>query len=383
MAPIDTNGKTNTDNDLTVSSPLFDLVLESISEGLIVVDRSGKSIVFNSAAEQILGAAPIRGEEIEWSVKYPTYLPHDSSPCPSEELPLGRALHGETVKDKHLRVRRVDGSVRDISCNEHPLVDRNSEMKGGVLVFRDITDEVLIHQKLEESVSALRLSNKDLEQFASVAAHDLQEPLRSVSNYLELFLEVVPTTDETALRYVSKIRAALKRMQALINALLNYARIESRARPFQPVDCKVVVETCLENLRSAIKGKGANVTVGELPVVLGDETQIGQLFENLISNAIKFSKDQPEITISSESKGRLCEFRVTDNGIGIQPRFHERIFLIFQKLHAAGKYEGTGIGLSICKRIVARHGGDIRVESDNELGSTFIFSLRCGEDNIQ
>ncbi|MBA3995216.1 MAG: PAS domain-containing sensor histidine kinase [Cyanobacteria bacterium DS2.3.42] len=365
------------------SSPLFELVLESITEGLIVADQSGKFVLFNAAAEQILGAGPTTGAPVEWATTYPTYLPDSDSLCPAEELPLVRALSGETVRDMHLRIRRPDGSVRDLSCNAHPLVDHQSDKKGGVVIFRDISDEVSIHQKLEETVTALRISNKDLEQFASVAAHDLQEPLRSVSNYLQLFLEAVPTTDETALRYVERISAALKRMQALINALLNYARIESRARPFQPVDCAVVVANCLENLRSSIKDKDAQVTVGELPVVLGDESQIGQLFENLISNAIKFSHEQPVISISAEIKGRLCEFRVRDNGIGIQPRFHERIFLIFQRLHAVGKYDGTGIGLSICKRIVARHGGDIQVESDNDRGSTFIFSLKCAEDSIQ
>lgn len=355
---------------------LFKTVVSTISEGLVIADQNGRLVFFNPAAEKLLGLGAVTESSAHWSEIYNVYLP-DGQPCPEHELPLVRALSGETVSELHIRICRPGMADIDLYCNGQPLIDFAGNKCGATLVMRDATSEILARKELEDAVTALKRSNRDLEQFASVAAHDLQEPLRSVSNYLELLLGLMPVTDEGAVRYVSKIRAAVKRMQALITALLNYARIGTRGKALAPVNCNELVENCLENLRATITKRNATILCGDLPTVLGDPSQLGQVFENLIGNAIKFSPDEPKIEIScSPKKKGLYEFRIKDSGLGISPQFHERIFLIFQRLHSASEYEGTGIGLSICQRIVERHGGTMRVESESEHGSTFIFTLQ-------
>lgn len=354
---------------------LLDLVLNSIAEGLIVVDTSGKVTLFNRAAEGILGRQPDKGVPQDLRETFKPYLPDDGSLCPPEQLPLTLALAGQVVKDVQLMILVPGQDARFISCSADPLYGAEGMLHGAVVVFREVTKERQISLALQDSVKALERSNKDLEQFASVAAHDLQEPLRSVNNYLEMFLGVVPVTDAEPVRYVGKIRAAIKRMQALINALLNYARIESRGQPFTQVDCNTLVENCIEDLRSSVNQSQAQITYSNLPKVWGDESQIGQVFENLLSNAIKFNKANPKIEITAARLGKFWEISVSDDGIGIPPAFHERVFLIFQRLHPANAYTGTGIGLSLCKRIVERHGGSISLESVANQGCTFKFTL--------
>lgn len=364
----------------SVAAPtLFRTVVSTISEGLVVADQSGRLVFFNPAAEQMLGLGAVDVGSSQWSAIYNVFLP-DGEPCPEHELPLVRALNGEAVNDAHILICQPGKATQNLHCNGQPLFNDDGEKCGAALVMRDVTTEVQARTELENAVTALKRSNRDLEQFASVAAHDLQEPLRSVSNYLELLLNLMPVTDEGAVRYVGKIRAAVKRMQDLITALLNYARIGTRGKPLAPVDCNLIVADCLENLRATIVKRNAQITCGKLPTVLGDPSQLGQVFENLIANAIKFSPEEPKIEISAnKKKNGFYEFHVKDHGLGISPQFHERIFLIFQRLHTASAYEGTGIGLSICQRIVERHGGTMRVESTGAQGSTFNFTLQSAK----
>lgn len=355
---------------------LLSTVISTISEGLVVADQSRRLVLFNPAAEKVLGLGLVDVGEDRWSETYKVFLP-SGEPCPENQLPLVRALNGEVVQDQHILICRPETETKIVTCNAQRLMDESGNMRGAAIVMRDITAEQKAKEQLEAAISALKRSNNDLEQFATVAAHDLQEPLRSVYNYLELFLSIVPVTGDEPIRYVGKMRAAVKRMQALINALLNYARIETRGKTFAAVDCNSTLENCLENLRASITKKNAQITYEDLPTVTGDPSQIGQVFENLIGNALKFSQTEPKIVISAtKKKDRLWEFRVKDNGLGIDPQFHEKIFLIFQRLHTASAYEGTGIGLSVCQKIVERHGGTMRVESSSDKGSTFIFTLR-------
>lgn len=355
---------------------LLGTVISSISEGIVIADHSRRLVLLNPAAEKLLGIGLVDVGEEHWSETYKVFLPSGEA-CPENMLPLVRALNGELVIDQLILISRPETETKIVSCNAQPLINQNGNLGGAALVMRDITAEQNARDQLQNAIAALKRSNHDLEQFATVAAHDLQEPLRSIYNYLELFLAIVPVTDDEPVRYVSKIRAAVRRMQALINALLNYARIETRGKAFTAVDCNDVLESCLDNLRAAMLKKNAHVICGELPTILGDQSQIGQVFENLIGNAVKFSTEEPRIEISaSKKKNKMWEFRIKDNGVGIDPQFHEKIFLIFQRLHTTSAYEGTGIGLSICQKIVERHGGTMAVESSGEKGSTFIFTLR-------
>jgi signal transduction histidine kinase len=229
----------------------------------------------------------------------------------------------------------------------------------------------------EETQAALRRSNTELEQLAYVASHDMQEPLRMVASYLQLVAQRYRgQLDADADEFIGYAVDGAKRMQALINDLLAYSRVGTKARPFEATDCAKVLDTALANLRIAMKNSGAEVSHGPLPVLMGDPMQLTQLFQNLVGNALKFKRDDPvRVHVAAEPRdGGWC-FSVSDNGIGIAPEYHERIFVLFQRLHGRAEYPGTGIGLAICKKIVERHGGTISVQSQPGEGSTFRFTI--------
>jgi light-regulated signal transduction histidine kinase (bacteriophytochrome) len=227
----------------------------------------------------------------------------------------------------------------------------------------------------------LRRSNEDLESFAYIASHDLQEPLRSINGFLSLLQQrYAGQLDAKAKEYIAYAVGGATRMSHLINDLLQYSRVGRKERQFQPTDSAQVLAGALANLQGAIEEAGAAVTYDDLPVVMGDQVLLIQVFQNLIGNAVKFrSPERPcDIHIGCEKNGTDWEFSVKDNGIGIESEYYERIFLIFRRLHTQQKYAGTGIGLAICKKIVERHGGRIWVESKPGEGSTFRFLLSLG-----
>jgi light-regulated signal transduction histidine kinase (bacteriophytochrome) len=233
------------------------------------------------------------------------------------------------------------------------------------------------HLELQQRIADLQRSNGDLEQFAYVASHDLQEPLRMITGYTQLLAKRYKNRlDQDAEVYIGFAVEGAKRMQALIEALLNYSRVGTRGKPRARTDCEAVLQDTLSGLQLAIQQTGAVVTHDPLPNVMADDQQLGQLFQNLIANAIKFrNSEPPRVHISCKQKSDAWLFSVKDNGIGIDPQYAERIFVIFQRLHTRDEYAGTGIGLAICKKIVERHGGTIWVDSSLNKGATFYFTL--------
>jgi PAS domain S-box-containing protein len=242
---------------------------------------------------------------------------------------------------------------------------------------RELAARERTERELAALVEELQRSNAELEQFAYVASHDLQEPLRMVSSYTQLLARRYrDQLDADADEFIAYAVDGANRMQILINDLLQYSRVGTRGKVLAPTDTGGVFEAACANLRRAIEEIGAEVTSGELPVVMGDDVQLVQLFQNLIGNAIKFrGEEPPKVYVAAERRGGEWLFSVSDNGIGLEPEFRERIFVIFQRLHGRTEYDGTGIGLAVCKKIVERHGGKIWVESELGEGSTFYFTL--------
>jgi light-regulated signal transduction histidine kinase (bacteriophytochrome) len=237
--------------------------------------------------------------------------------------------------------------------------------------------------ELQRQAEELRRSNEDLQQFAYSASHDLQEPLRMVTNYVQLLAQRYQgKLDGDADDFIKFAVEGTARMQELIDDLLNYARVQTKGRVFEQIDCEEVFERVLFMLQTKVEEENAVITHDPLPVVLADGVQLGQLLQNLLSNALKFHGGEPPcVHVSAERKGHEWVFTVRDQGIGIDPQFAKRIFTIFQRLHTRSEFPGTGVGLAICKRIVERHGGRIWVESELGKGATFYFTLPVSREH--
>ena len=235
---------------------------------------------------------------------------------------------------------------------------------------------------LKETEEALERSNAELEQFAYVASHDLQEPLRVIGSYVQLLSRrYAGQLDARADRYINRSVAGVERLRALINDLLAYSRVGTRGRPLVPTATAKVMAQVLEGLAVTVQETAAEITWDPLPMVRADATQVGQLFQNLLGNALKYRGERPpRIHIGVERQGERWQFAVRDNGIGLDPAYAERIFLVFQRLHTRDEYPGTGIGLAICQKIVERHGGQLVVESQAGQGATFSFTLPEAEE---
>jgi PAS domain S-box-containing protein len=289
-----------------------------------------------------------------------------------------RALAGEVMRSDEDAFLRGDGSIQWLKWEVHPWHDAGGRVAGILVFSEDITHRKQAEQERERLISELQRSNAELQQFAYVSSHDLQEPIRMVTSYVQLLQKRYRgKLDEKAEMYISFIVEAAHRMSSLINDLLALSRVGRRERMLMPVETELVVKEALDNLRVAIEESGAQITKELLPAVMGDALQLLQLFQNLIGNAIKYRKkdEPPRVHITVERKEDQWLFGIHDNGIGIDPQYHDKIFVIFQRLHQREEYPGTGIGLAICQKIVENHGGKIWVESKTGAGSSFYFSL--------
>lgn len=261
--------------------------------------------------------------------------------------------------------------------NYLPIRNNEGDIIYGMLMVMDITDLKKIQLKLEEQTTELKRSNEELERFAYIASHDLQGPLRTISSYLQLLeSRYGDRLQGDGKEFIDFSVAGAKRMQRLIQDLLNYSRINTRPKPFTNVNLNDVTQIVLKNIESHITSKNVELQIDNLPTVFGDSNQLMQLFQNLIDNAIKFVKDRnPKVIVNVEDHQKEWLFAVRDNGIGIEQEFKEKIFHIFQRLHSEADFPGTGIGLAICKKIVHLHGGEIWFESEPGYGTAFFFTI--------
>ncbi len=334
--------------------------------------RDGRFVRVNRSLCEIFGYA--EGELLGRHVKELSHPEdRDVSDAPRERIRRGEAESARFEK----RYLRADGAV--IWCEVAVALVRDvyGVPQYEVAIFDEVTDRKKAEARLREAHEELKRSNAELEQFAYVASHDLQEPLRMVASYAQLLgRRYEAKLDGDAREFMAYIVDGAARMKQLIEDLLAYSRVGTKGAEFKRVNAEDALKRALFNLRVAIEEAGAVVTNDPLPTLSGDEVQLGQLLQNLMSNALKFRSDSvPRIHIGVTESAKEYAFEVRDNGIGIEPQYYERIFMVFQRLHNKGEYPGTGIGLAICKKVVERHGGRIWVESRPGAGSSFYFTL--------
>jgi len=286
-----------------------------------------------------------------------------------------RMLKGECSLGYEFRIVTKQAKIKWVMETVAPVLYQRKRATLGSLI--DVTERKLVEERLRQSTLETQRSNAELEQFAYVISHDLQEPLRMVSSYTQLLAKRYRNKlDADADEFISYAVEGAKRMQTLLHELLEYSRVGTRGKPFSLVNCEHVVDQAMANLKIAIEECGAMVSYDVLPTVLGDEGQLVRLFQNLIGNAIKFRREEPlQVLISAQRRQHVVTFSVQDNGIGIDPQHSQSVFEIFRRLHTTEEYPGTGMGLAICKKIVERHGGHISVQSQPGKGSTFYFTI--------
>lgn len=375
---VDITDRKQAEDEAARNSAVLKATLENMADGVRVFDRDLRLIACNRRSLEMFGYPPQYGEI---GTPYEAFMfasleRGDYGDCSPAELDarLARARSGLASHTEH---NLPDGRV--IQKMRNPMPDG-----GFVSTYLDITERKHAEQaladqarKLQQALEELQRSNAELEQFAYVASHDLQEPLRMVASYCQLLQRRYQAKlDQSANEFIGFAVEGAKRMQSLINDLLLYSRVGTKGKPLVPTPLDHVLADVLANLSVAIEENKAEITCDPLPTVSGDQTQLLQLFQNLIGNALKFRREGAvRIRIAARREGEQWLISVTDNGIGIDPQYAERIFMIFQRLHTREQYPGTGIGLSVCKKIVERHGGRIWVEPAPAEGSVFKFLL--------
>ena len=354
------------------SEELYRQTFRLAASGIAHVGMDGRFLKVNRSLCEILGYA--EDELLGRSVKEISH-PEDKDLTDAQRA---RVHEGEIDSVRfEKRYLRKDGRVVWVELAVALARDPHGHPQYEIAMFDDITERKQAEAALAAAHEELKRSNSELEQFAYVASHDLQEPLRMVSSYTQLVMKRYgERLDGDAKEFMNYVVDGAARMKQLIEDLLAYSRVGTKGKEFKPTPVENALRRAVTNLRAAIEESGAEVTHDPLPTVDADEVQLGQLFQNLMGNGLKFrGAERPHIHVSCAEKDGAFEFRVRDNGIGIEPQYFERIFMLFQRLHTKGDYPGTGIGLAICKKVVERHGGRIWVESEPGKGSSFIFTL--------
>ena len=350
-------------------------VISHAGEGIVVYDREMKFKMLNKLMAESLG---VEVKDVQGKYAYelfPFLLDQGIDEYHR------RALSGEMITSHDLFAELPNGKTAWRSATYAPLRNADGEIIGIIGTVRDITARKKTEAELRAFTTRLEQSNRELQDFASVASHDLQEPLRKIQAFGDrLQTKYSAQLGETGLDYLARMQNAASRMQTLINDLLSFSRVTTRAKPFEPIDLERIAQEVVSDLEIRIEQTSGRVEIEALPIIDADPVQIRQLFQNLIGNALKFHKpDEAPVVrvIGSLVNGNagVCEIMITDNGIGFDEKYLDRIFTIFQRLHGRSEYEGTGVGLAVCRKIAERHGGTITAKSQPQQGTTFIVAL--------
>lgn len=353
-----------------IQSQLASIILHT-TDAVYALSLDGMILSWNPGAEMLYGFSD--REAVGNNVTF--IFPSDKK----QELNylLGKINKDESVVAYETKRTKKDGTVIDVSITVSPIKEASGIITGASTIARDITFRKQVEAELRRYAEELALSNEELYVFSYAASHDLQEPLRTIQAFIQLLNEkhkkkLSPEVDEL----IDAADDGVTRMYRLISDFLMYSRVGSQTAVIETVDCNSILNDAAENLKIAIKESKSKIKQFTLPVIKGNKVQLTQVFQNLISNAIKYKGEKkPVIEISAEKTGEFWKFAVKDNGIGIEEWFSERIFIVFQKLHDHKKYPGSGIGLALCKRVIEKHGGKIWFESEVGKGTTFYFTL--------
>jgi PAS domain S-box-containing protein len=388
---LNSTGEQRALETLRLSDARYRRLFETAQDGILILDAdTGQVVDANPFMKDLLGYSqeeflgrklweigPFKGEDASRSAFAALQV---SDRLHYERLPLetkdGRRVEVEFISNAYLvdATRMIHCNIRDIT--ERMRVNQALEAANKEMAFQ-VEEKGKRADELAMINAELARSNAELEQFAYVATHDLQEPLRAVASCVQLLQKrYQDQLDAQADEFIAHAVDGTKRMQTLINDLLAYSRISTHAQVFASTNCESVLHEALANLMVAIAESGAVVTRDTLPTLSGDATQLTQLFQNLIGNALKFRGERPpKIHVGATLEDGEWRFSVADNGIGMEPQYFERVFLVFQRLHTRREYQGTGIGLAICKKVVERHRGRIWIESSPGQGATFCFTI--------
>jgi PAS domain S-box-containing protein len=372
---------------------MLQCVLDSMVEGLVAADKQGKFILWNPAAAKILGMGAANVPTQEWNPHYGVYLPDTVTPFPPEQNPLFRAIRGE-VSSAEMFVRNPEVAEGVwIESTASPLKGKDGKVLGGVVAFRDITQRIVdereirkLNEELEERViqrtAQLEEANQELEAFTYSVSHDLRAPLRHIGGFSRMLAEDYgPAMAPEARHHLQRIEDGVHRMGLLINGLLNLAQVGRHALNLQTAPLNPVIEEVVSLLQHDVEGRAVTWKIADLPPTECDPILIKQVFQNLIANALKFTRPRERAVIEIghlPENGQNLLF-VRDNGVGFNMKYKDKLFGVFQRLHRAEDFEGTGIGLATVQRIVRKHGGRVWAESELDKGATFYFTLAAAE----
>ena len=360
-------------------------LLENIPDGVVACDADGILNLFNRAARQWHGLDPMALPPERWAEHYHLFAGDGKTPLSAETVPLARAYRGEEVRNTEMSIVANGQPPRYILANAGPFFDEQDRMLGAVAVMADITERRRVEEQvrhlnrhLQERATALEMANKDLEAFAYTVSHDLRAPLRHIDGFLKLLQERVVSLDEQSRHYMDNISQSALRMAALIDDLLTLSRVGRNQMVSLPVDLARLTLEVIREFEPETGNRNIDWRIGDLPAVRGDRALLRMVLVNLIANALKFTRPRQQAWIEIGSlPGQASEavIFVRDNGVGFDMAYADKLFGVFQRLHRAEEFEGTGIGLANVRRIITRHGGRTWAEGKVHQGAAFFFSL--------